>query len=200
MPTSRLFPPLPKELPVVDFACIRKRSFQDDSSDLSDLPDSPTSSETIRTTRSTRHRSKRIRIQGPTPSSTKSGDHHSPLYETPDETSFALPQVAIDALCATINETFPWASFAAEHNLDPTTLRTHINQQILFPILSTSSPSSPYHELVARAENYRIVRRAIAARLTTAELDEARELRDYEKMRDKERWQARKQEFRAELE
>ncbi|KAL8634924.1 MAG: hypothetical protein Q9228_007532, partial [Teloschistes exilis] len=189
MPANRLFPPLPKELPIVDFACLRKLSCQeqDDSSDLSDPPDPPTSSGY------TRHCSKRVRIQGPTPPSTKSGDHHSP-----DETSFAIPPAVIDALCATINETFPWASFAAEHNLDPTTLQTHINQQILFPILS-SSPS-PIHELAARAENYRIVRSAVAARLTAAELDEARELRDYEKMRDKERWQARKQAFKRELE
>ncbi|KAI4232205.1 MAG: hypothetical protein LQ352_008349, partial [Teloschistes flavicans] len=186
MPSNRLFPPLP-ELPLVDFACLRSFPFRDESSEPSVQPRSSTSSRTV----------KRIRSQAPTPSPTQTEHHQLPSGEAPKEETFALPPTVIDTLCTTIDGSFPWTAFAAEHNLDPTTLRAHINQQIFFPILS-SSPS-PIRELAARAENYRIVRSAVAAHISTRELSEARELREYEKMRDKERWQARKKAFKEEM-
>ncbi|KAL8684835.1 MAG: hypothetical protein Q9218_008113, partial [Villophora microphyllina] len=178
MPANSLFPPLPKNLPHLDYAFLSSLSCRDDSSDLSDPPDFPTFSKTAKPLGHTPNGVKRKRTQGPTPSSSQSNKHQSLSCEVASET-LTLPPPAIDALCKTINESFPWTTFAAEHNLDPTTLRTHINTQILFPILSSSL--SHLEELSNRAENYRIVRSAIAQHLTDRELDEARDLREYEK-------------------
>ncbi|KAL8731818.1 MAG: hypothetical protein Q9181_004165 [Wetmoreana brouardii] len=139
----------------------------------------------------------RTHVQQPTPLSSKSADASSSSSEPLIE-QYAARQASIDAMCKTINETFPWAAFAAEWDLDTEQMRQNINESVLLPICS----QSPGHlqELYNRAENYRIVKQAVLKHVNEQELQEARELRDYEKMRAKEKWQARKAQFKQELE
>ncbi|KAL8700810.1 MAG: hypothetical protein Q9201_005244 [Fulgogasparrea decipioides] len=66
---------------------------------------------------------------------------------------------------------------------------------------SMKRSSFPYaRNPLATSENYRVVKQAVLKHMNEQELQEARELRDYEKMRAKEKWQARKAQFKQELE
>lgn len=189
------FPSLSDGVPTQDFTPSCLSCDREGSSELSEPP-SPTLSDTLRNLGNIQSSTERNHLQQITPASSQCFDVPSPS-ETLKE-RFAGQEALIDAMCQKLDETFPWVDFAAEHSVDPEQLRNWFNETILLPICS----QSPGHlqELCRRAENYRIIRDAISEHMSTKDLQEARELRDYEKLRAKEIWRARKSQFKRELE
>ncbi|KAL8949631.1 MAG: hypothetical protein Q9222_004276 [Ikaeria aurantiellina] len=118
---------------------------------------------------------------------------------TPAPSQPKLPWSAqtIDHMVKTIETTFPWELFATHHSIDVQSLRQTVAEVILFPLCMESSEQ--LQDFNNRVERYQKCQKALRKFWTRQERREARELRDYEKSKAKEAWQAKKKRYWEEM-
>ncbi|KAL8934415.1 MAG: hypothetical protein Q9216_005925 [Gyalolechia sp. 2 TL-2023] len=101
-------------------------------------------------------------------------------------------------LVQTMESTFPWEEFGAQHGISAEILRSAIRELVVTPICLRAE--GRLQEFFDRVQQYHLARKEYHKHVSRQEREEARDLRAYEKLRSKETWKEQKAQLKKELE
>ncbi|KAL9598010.1 MAG: hypothetical protein Q9219_004766 [cf. Caloplaca sp. 3 TL-2023] len=127
-------------------------------------------------------------------------DHinNPPPAPQPRTESIIWTDTLLADLTKTIDSTFPWERFAFDHNLNPDLLRHTIRELVITPLCLRAE--GRLQEFFDRVRQYDLARKEYRKHVCRQERQEARDLREHDKMRSKEIWKENKARLKKALE
>ncbi|KAL8935557.1 MAG: hypothetical protein Q9211_004640 [Gyalolechia sp. 1 TL-2023] len=101
-------------------------------------------------------------------------------------------------LVQTIESTFPWEAFGAQHGISVELLRSAIRELVITPICLRSE--GRLQEFFDRVQQYALARKEYHKYVSRQEREEAQDLREHDKLKSKEAWKEKKALLKEKLE